>query len=381
MLAKGDLEAALKELDAMGSALQEMLASLERTAGHPGRQNAALMKEMLELKRQLETLQAEQERLAAETERVKADYRRRVAERMQAAEERARRMAELAREARERVREAGKGVTMRSEEAFGMSRDRLQDLERALAMRDFDAALETVRRALPPMQRLATELEEDAFTAERYPGQRGREPAQAREAAQRAQGALPPAREVRQELERLFPDPRTVLAPGEQARLERQSRRQGELEREAGAMQRRLQDLMRQAPVFPPQAPQLVGESRGHMQQAVEELARRNPQRGHSQQRQALDALSRFRKGLEEMARRGGRGAGGGFPFPFAAADMGGGEEGSMGDPSGEKVEIPGADAHRSPEEFRRDLLEAMKQGAPEAYQAEVKRYYEELVR
>jgi hypothetical protein len=52
-----------------------------------------------------------------------------------------------------------------------------------------------------------------------------------------------------------------------------------------------------------------------------------------------------------------------------------------MGDPSGEKVEIPGADAHRSPEEFRRDLLEAMKQGAPEAYQAEVKRYYEELVR
>jgi hypothetical protein len=381
MLQKGDLEAALKELDAMGSAMQEMLASLERTAGVPERQNAALMKQMLELKRQLETLQAEQERLAAETERAKADYRKRIAERMQAAEDRARRLAELAREARERVREAGRGVGMRSEESFGMSRDRLQDLERALAMRDFDAALETVRRALPPMQRLAAELEEDAFTAERYPGQRG-QPSPAREAAQKAQAALPPAREVRQELERLFPDPRSVLPQGEQARLERQSRRQGELEREAGAMQQRLQELMREAPIFPPQAPQLVGESRGHMQQAAEELARRNPQRGHSQQRQALDALSRFQKGLEEMARRGGRGAGGGFPFPFAAADLGGGgEEGSLGDPSREKVEIPGADAHRSPEEFRRDLLEAMKQGAPEAYQAEVKRYYEELVR
>jgi uncharacterized protein DUF4175 len=381
MLRKGDVEKALKELDAMGSALQQMLASLQRTADHPERQNEALAREMRELERQLRTLQAEQERLAAETERSRAEYRRRVAERMQSAEERARRMEALASEARERVREAGKGVGMRSEEPFGMSRDRLQDLQRALAMRDFDAALETVRRALPPMQRLATELEEDALTAERYSGQRGRDSAQVRDAARKARAALPPARQVRQELEELFPDPRTVLAPGEQAGLERQSRRQAELEREAGAMQQLVQELMRAAPVFPQRAPQLVGESRGHMLQAAEDLGRRNPQRGHSQQKQALDALARFRKGLEEMAKQGGGGAGGGFPFPFAVVEMGGGGDGSMGEPSREKVEIPGADAHRSPEEFRRDLLEAMRQGAPEAYQAEVKRYYEELVR
>lgn len=382
LLQKGDLEAAMRELDAMGNALQQMLASLERTADHPNRQDEAFAKEVRELERRLGALQAEQERLAAETERARAEYRRRVAERLEAAESRAKRMAELARQARERVHEAGKGVGLRAEESYGMSRDRLEDLERALAMRDFDAALETVRRALPPMQRLASDLEEDALSAERFPDQGSREPGQAREAAQKARSALPPARQVRQELERLFPDPRTVLPPGEQAGLERQSRRQAELEKEAGAMQQLVQEMMREAPVFPPRAPQLVGESRGHMLQAAEELGRRNPQRGHAQQKQALDALARFRKGLEEMARRGGRGGGGGgFPFPFAMADLGGGEDGSMGDPSREKVEIPGADAHRSPEEFRRALLEAMKQGAPKAYQAEVKRYYEELVR
>ncbi len=382
LLQKGDLEAAMKELDAMGSALQQMLASLERTARHPGRPDEALAREARELERRLDALQAEQERLAAETERARNEYRRRVAERLEAAENRARHMAELAHEARERVHEAGKGVGLRAEESYGMSRDRLRDLERALAMHDFDAALETVRRALPPMQRLATELEEDALVSERFPGQRSREPSQAREAAQKARAALPPARQVRQELERLFPDPRSVLPPGEQAGLERQSRRQAELEKEAGAMQQLVQEMMRAAPVFPPRAPQLVGESRGHMLQAAEELGRRNPQRGHAQQKQALDALSRFRKGLEEMARRGsGAGGGGSFPFPFAVVELGGGDDGSWGDPSREKVEIPGADAHRSPEEFRRDLLEAMKQGAPEAYQAEVKRYYEELVR
>jgi hypothetical protein len=44
-------------------------------------------------------------------------------------------------------------------------------------------------------------------------------------------------------------------------------------------------------------------------------------------------------------------------------------------------VEIPGAEAHRVPEEFRKDLMEAMKQGAPERYRGEVQRYYEELVK
>ena len=56
-------------------------------------------------------------------------------------------------------------------------------------------------------------------------------------------------------------------------------------------------------------------------------------------------------------------------------------QQGDTGDPTQEKVEIPGAEAHRISEEFRKDLLEAMKQGAPERYKNEVQRYYEELVK
>ena len=67
-------------------------------------------------------------------------------------------------------------------------------------------------------------------------------------------------------------------------------------------------------------------------------------------------------------------------PFPFGEPG-GPGQEGESGDPRNEKVEIPGAEAHRVPEEFRRDLMEAMKQGAPERYRNEVQRYYEELVK
>ena len=132
--------------------------------------------------------------------------------------------------------------------------------------------------------------------------------------------------------------------------------------------------------MFPPQAGEMLGGSQGHMQRAQGELAQRNPQRGHGEQRQALDDLDRFKKGLDEMAKNAkGGGGGGGFPFPFGEDQ--GGREGDGADPSQEKVEIPGADQYKVPDEFRRDLLEAMKQGAPETYKGEVQRYYEELVK
>ncbi len=62
-------------------------------------------------------------------------------------------------------------------------------------------------------------------------------------------------------------------------------------------------------------------------------------------------------------------------------AEQQGGDSGEGAEPSHERVEIPGAEAYKVPEEFRKDLLDAMRQGAPERYKGEVQRYYEELVK
>ena len=135
--------------------------------------------------------------------------------------------------------------------------------------------------------------------------------------------------------------------------------------------------------MFPPTAQGQLGESRGHMGEAASELGNRNPQRGHGEQELALDALARFKKGLEDASkgmRQGGGEQSGGFPFPFAENESGE-QTGEGMDPSREKVEIPGAEAHKVPEAFRKDLLEAMKQGTPERYKGDVQRYYEELVK
>jgi hypothetical protein len=222
-------------------------------------------------------------------------------------------------------------------------------------------------------------LEEDVSLADRSRALTGRDPARIDEAHRRTNEAIPKVREVRERLSQLFPDPRSVLSEEQQRRLGELAQRQGGLERQAGELQQKLSELAQQAPVFPPSAQQQLGESRNHMGQAAAELGARNPQRGHGEQALALDALSRFRKGLEEAAKKGAGGGGMGFPFPFAQS---GGEEGGDGfDPSRERVKIPGAEAHKVPEEFRKDLLEAMKQGAPERYRSDVQRYYEELVK
>jgi uncharacterized protein DUF4175 len=380
-LAKGDLEGAMKDLDAMASAMDEMLSGLQRTAGLPDEKAEALMKEMLAFKGELERVKAEQEKAAAETDRLRQAYRSAVQKRVKDAEEKVRRLERLAGEAKRDVETAQPGITYRAEPEFDQARESLEDVRRALGMKELGPALEGAQRAAPTVERLAQFLEEDVALSQQNPAFTRREPGKVRDAQGSVERAVPKVREIRDTLAQLFPDPRQVMSPGDQAKLDGLSRRQADLERKTGELQRKLSELAQKAPVFPPTAQGQLGETRGHMGAAASELAQKNPQRGHGEQELALDALSRFQKGLEEAARKGkGQGGGTGFPFPFA--DQGGGEEEGQGrDPSRDKVNIPGAEAYRVPEEFRKDLLDAMKQGAPERYRGEVQRYYEELVK
>jgi hypothetical protein len=303
-----------------------------------------------------------------------------VQQRLKDAEEKVKRLERLAGEAKRDVEAAQPGVTYRAEPEFDQARESLEDVRRALGMRELGPALESAQRAAPTVERLAQFLEEDVALSQQSPAFTRRRPAEVRDAQENAQRAVPKVREIRDTLAELFPDPRQVMSPNDQGRMDQLSRRQLDLERKAGELQKQLSELARKAPVFPPTAQGQLGETRGHMGQAASELSQKNPQRGHGQQELALDALSRFQKGLEEAAKKGRGKGGSGFPFPFA--DSGGGEqEGDGRDPARDKVAIPGAEAYRVPEEFRKDLLDAMKQGAPERYKGEVQRYYEELVK
>ena len=381
LLAQGDVEGAMKALDRMASTMDEMVAGLERTAGRPDEKQQALMKEMLAFKEELEKVKAEQEKTAGETEQVRGEYRKKLEQKMKGAEAEVKRLEQLAKEARQDVESAQPGITYRAEIEYEAAREALVDLERALGMKELGAALETAQRAAPSVERLARYLDEDAELARESPIALRRDAAQVQDAQRKVDGAVPKAREIRDQLSRMFPDPRQVLGQDAQKRLQQLAQRQAGLEKRSEGLQQRLSELSQQAPIFPPDAQGQLGESTGHMGQAATELGNRNPQRGHGEQELAMDALARFQKGLEEAARKGkGGGQGQGFPFPFA--ESGGRDETGEGrEASRERVKIPGAEAYRVPEEFRRDLLDAMKAGTPERYKSEVQRYYEELVK
>jgi hypothetical protein len=42
---------------------------------------------------------------------------------------------------------------------------------------------------------------------------------------------------------------------------------------------------------------------------------------------------------------------------------------------------VPGADQYQVPAQFRRDILDAMKQQAPKSFEDQVKHYYQEIVK
>jgi hypothetical protein len=59
-------------------------------------------------------------------------------------------------------------------------------------------------------------------------------------------------------------------------------------------------------------------------------------------------------------------------------------QERSMGGSSKQRhdpVRIPGADESSAPRAWRQELMDAMKEKAPERFRDEVRRYYEELVK
>ena len=377
---RGDVAAAMKSLDQLASQLDQLASGLERTAAMPDERQRALMKEMLAFKAQLEQVERRQQETAARTEQLKNEVRRRLGPKLEEARQGAAALEQLAKEARQALDVAQPGVPAPGEPDLDAAREALADLQRALAMRDLDAASEQAARAAGPTQRLGQTLEEQAALAERFPGGTTKGPAELRAAQAQVKEAAPRIARIRDRLRRLTPDPQQAMTPGDRQRLAELAGQQQGLERQAGELQQKLGQLAEKAPIFPPQAQGLLGESRGHMGTAAGDLRDRNPQRGHGEQQAALEGLDKFKQGLEQMARRGGGGQGGGFPFPFGEP-AGGEQEGEGGDPRQEKVVIPGAEAHKLPEEFRRDLLEAMKQGAPERYRGEVQRYYEELVK
>jgi len=237
-------------------------------------------------------------------------------------------------------------------EEIDRARESAKQMRRLFAERDLAEAKGEAERAESSLERAGEHLDEMAQA------RRGRHPGTEAEPDKRVVAvgeARAIAQEISEDLDKLMPKPSETLTPEQRetarAQAEKQSaigRRTDEVAEEAA---RRLGKM--------PGMEKAEGELKGagaRMRQAGEMLRREESKPAATAERDAADRLAKLRDSMQERS-------------------MGGAEQ--HRDP----VRIPGADDSSAPRAWRQELLDAMKEKAPERYRDEVRRYYEELVK
>ncbi len=381
MIEEGRLDEAQKTLEQMLEQTQKMVDELEKTGDDlGGDENKALRDKMERFGQELSALQqAQQEELEA-TERAMEAAGKKLEEKTKPKLDKA--FAEARKKAQRAAEELQKvehdGLTGNEEEDVDAATARTADLQKALASGDVEDAL-----------RAAEEAESAARTAEgslddRQKGPRGRFAFSAGklEAAEKElREASDALGDVRKLLEGAAPDPSQMMSAKERERLGKQGDRQSQLGEQAQKLGQLMEEIGKDAPIFGPEHKQKVDGARQAMERASRQLKGRTDKDGVRSARQSQSQAVQSLKALQEAMEQMGKGGGGGMPLPLP----GGGSPGSEGEGQRgvrkEDVKIPDGSDFKVKDAFRKDILDAMREGAPKDWAGEVKRYYEELIK
>ncbi|MFN0064159.1 MAG: DUF4175 family protein [Myxococcaceae bacterium] len=374
----GDADAARRALDEVGLAVSGLERALEAASGDVQRPDPALAQAMNALHEDLNSLEQAQRDTAQDTQRLKtrlqAELQKQVGKKTAQLRERLQKEAEALQQAyRDTASASLPPGGRRALERIGPD---LEALVQSLKAQELDMAKEAVTQVEDAARDVASAAAAQA-SIDRFQDAPGERQKSSEQASERAQHHAARAIRLREQIEALSPPVSSVMGEADKSALKKLADRQRDLSERAQGLSQKLKSVNAHAPVFGPKASEMMDDLARHMNGAQQQLGARDPVRGHRGQRAALDTLERFRKELQ----RGG-GQGGGMPLPmFAGGEESGGMSPDLNGRSNERVELPDPDAFQAPREFREDLLEAMKQGAPERYREQVKRYYEELVR
>ena len=387
-LQSGKVEEALKQLDQLGAALEKLEKSLQDKASEAqGGQYAEEAKKLREAAAQLQQIEAKEQELQKRTASLRREARAAAQKQFEqkGGKDLAKQLREKVQQAKKAVREIDTKVAehLGLEDALEGAVGRVDDLQRALDLGDFNEARDLAERGLRAVETLQGRLAMEDQVAQRYPGF-ARDPAAVKKSLAGANSALPPMTEIAQKLAEALPREDQTLSPEQLQRLRGQQGEQRELKDQLGKVRDQLAEVGKKAPLFGPQHERMLQEAQSGMGEAQERLGRGEPRGAQAGEEQALDKLQKFEQAMQELAKQsGGKAGGSGMPMPWGEAqgEESGDEEGDGHDPSKVKVQIPDAEASRAPAEFRKELLDAMKQAAPEKYKERVKQYYEELVK
>jgi hypothetical protein len=237
-------------------------------------------------------------------------------------------------------------------EEVDRARESAKQMRRLFAERDLAEAKGEAERAESSLERAGEHLDQMAEARRgRHPG--GEAEPDKRSAAVGEARAI--AQEIAEDLDKLMPKPSETLTPEQREAARAQSEKQSAIGRRTDEVAEEAARRLGKMPGMEKAEGELKGAG-ARMRQAGDLLRREESKPAATAERDAADRLAKLRDSMQERS-------------------MGGAEQ--HRDP----VRIPGADDSSAPRAWRQELLDAMKEKAPERYRDEVRRYYEELVK
>jgi DNA repair exonuclease SbcCD ATPase subunit len=376
LMREGKADEALAKLQEMAMQMDQMLKGLEESDGQfADSQYPELASKFQNFMEDLRQTTQEQKRLADQTkevrDRYKAEARQRLAHKGQALKEQL--MKEVEEIAKDYRQIGPEQLTPGGEKSLDDAQGELENLRNSLKVEDYDLAAEAAARAERSASELSAHVDQRRRADERY-GNSPEQRAQSKQLAERAAKDAQRVQDINQKLQQLFPPPGSMISEGDRDKLKQFFGEQRQLQKKAQGLQQQMEDISQMAPVFGEDSSDQMEQIARRMGEASKRMEAKDPNRGYNEQKAALEQLQRFQQQMREAQSKGkGRR---GLPLPMYVGSRG---SGFGENASREQVQIPGPD--QAPKEFRKDLLEAMKQGAPEKYKDQVKRYYEELVK
>jgi hypothetical protein len=375
LIEQGKLDEAAKRLQQMAEQTQKMLDDMDKKSEEfGGDEYAELREKMREFSEELEAVEAEQEELLHRTERMLEAARQEAERRLGGKlKKKLEALRKKARDANKIMQEVDTSRMFSNEqEDAEIAKARAEAIDAALEMQDLEEALEAAAEAASAARGAERSLRERT-------GMFGSRDPSLKDAKKRVSEARPMLEELEEELLELLPEPSRMLSEPQRQAMRRDAEQQRKLSERAQRLVQKMNEVNEELPIFGPQHSESMKDSAQQMRRGGRSLERLMPRPGRSQQQRALDGIKGIRESLQQSGQQSG---GGGIPMPLPGGGQQPGQEGENGRQNpDEKVKIPGADEFRVPDAFRKDILDAMREGAPEDWENEVKRYYEGLVK
>jgi hypothetical protein len=391
-LQNGNLADAKRLAEDMLRSLSQMLAALQSAQrfAHAmpfGQQQGGMERAMGELDR----IMQEQSEILRDTGRVEKDLRQRINEHQR------HEFGQLQRDLREAIQEAQRQIRESARQAVTenrRSRPPVSSLQRT------ERALDQILRQLTPEEaaellRALEDAEHDLSAMENSPSPSWEEFLRShpdlQATLQQLREALAQAHQRLADLNAL--DGEDVLNPQQGEELGQLGQRQRAVQERTGALKDRLDQLSQFVPFLSPEMRQQLGEAAEFMGEAQGELDQRRARQAIPPEEEALRRLSQgqqaMQQAMQQMAQRGQMGQ---MPVPMVLRrpgdpyafnpqpfpDRSPRDQGRMG-MNTRDFKIPGKEEFRAPKQFREEIMEALKRGAPAQFKGQIEQYFKNL--